>query len=73
MVAKGGGGKKRDCHGQRGAITALEGAEAFWIWTTKMHATKGGGKQEEGGWGVHLLAVAAAIAVTESSPGDKNK
>jgi hypothetical protein len=28
MVTKGGGGWKRDCHGQRGVIVALEVAEA---------------------------------------------
>ncbi len=34
MVAKGGGGYRRDCHGQRGVIVASEVAEASWIWTT---------------------------------------
>jgi hypothetical protein len=39
MAEKGGGCQRRDCHGQRGVIVALEVAEASWIWTTKVHTT----------------------------------
>ncbi len=49
IAAKGGSGWRRDCCGQRGVIAALdEMPEASWIWTTKMHAAEGGGKQEDG-------------------------
>ncbi len=48
MVVKGGGGQRRDYRGQRGVIAALEAEDATWIWTTKMHATEGGCKQEDG-------------------------
>jgi hypothetical protein len=48
MAAKGGGGWRRDCRGQRGVIAAPEATEASWIWMTKMHAAKGGCKQEDG-------------------------
>jgi hypothetical protein len=37
MAAKGGSGRRRDCHGQRRLMAALEAAEASWIWATKMH------------------------------------
>ncbi len=47
-VKVGGGGLRRDYCGQRGVIAASEATEASWIWTTKMHATEGGGKQENG-------------------------
>ncbi len=49
-------------------IAALETAEASWIWMTKMHAAEGGGKQEDGS----TFWPGAAIAVTETSPGDGN-
>ena len=47
MVVKGGGSWRRDyCdRSQRGVIMA---AAAYWIWTTKMHATECSGKQEDG-------------------------
>jgi hypothetical protein len=48
MAAKGGGGQRRDCHGNGGVIVALERAEASWIWMTKIHVAEGGGKQEDG-------------------------
>jgi hypothetical protein len=48
MVEKEGGSRRRDCLGQRGVIAALEAAEASWIWTTKIYAAEGGGKQEDG-------------------------
>jgi hypothetical protein len=48
MAVKGGGGQRRDYCGQRGMIAVSEVAEASWIWTTKMHATEGGSKQEDG-------------------------
>jgi hypothetical protein len=67
MAAKRGGGLRRGCRGQRGVIPALEAADAFWIWTTKMHVAKGGRKQEDGSV---FLAAGAAIAVMETSPGD---
>jgi hypothetical protein len=47
MVAKGGGGQRRDCLSQRGVITASEAAKASRIWTTKMNVAGGGGKQED--------------------------
>ncbi len=58
MAVKGGGGRRMDYFGQRGVIVASEGAETSWIWTTKMHATEGGGKQEDGSvfwWQQQLL------------------
>jgi hypothetical protein len=58
MAAKGGGGWRRDCRGQRGVITAPKATEASWIWMTKMHGVKGGCKQEDGSvfwWQVQLL------------------
>jgi hypothetical protein len=48
LAAKGGGGWRKDCRGQRGVIVALEAAEAYWIWMAKMHAAEGSGKQEDG-------------------------
>jgi hypothetical protein len=48
MAVKGGSSQRRDYHGKRGVITALKMAEASWIWTTKMHATEGSSKQEDG-------------------------
>ncbi len=66
MMTKGDSSQRRDCHGQRGVIAALEAAEASWIWTTNMHAAESNGKQED-------LAVGAAIVVTEeTSPGGRN-
>jgi hypothetical protein len=47
-TSPGGGSQRRGCHGQRGVIAASEAAEASWIWMTKMHATEGGNKQEDG-------------------------
>ena len=58
MAAKGGGGWRRDCRGQRGVIAAPEATEASWIWMTKMHAVKGGCKHKDGPifwWQVQLL------------------
>ncbi len=47
MVVKGGSGWT-DYLGQRGVIAVLEVAKASWIWTTKIHATEGCSKQENG-------------------------
>ncbi len=47
LAAKGGCGRRRDCHCQGGVFAALVVAEASWIWTTKLHATEGSGKQED--------------------------
>jgi hypothetical protein len=48
IAVKRGSGWRRDYHGQREVIAVSGVAEASWIWTTKMHATEGGGKQEDG-------------------------
>ncbi len=48
MVIVGGSGRRRDHHGLREVIAASEVAEASWIWTTKMNASKGDGKREDG-------------------------